>query len=100
MQHYQYEVMPILAILLAVVVLIAISPGLISLIRSLKSELVRSEDKWVTGTIGGIAEYLQVEPLAARIIYAIGLAIGPFQAELFATYIILAIIIPEESYYN
>lgn len=66
-----------------------------------EKQLIKSENKWVTGTLGGIAEYLQIDPIVTRVIYALGLSVGPFQFELLVTYLLLAIVIPsEKNYYN
>lgn len=56
--------------------------------------MTKSEDKWIAGVCGGIAEYFDIDPVLVRALFLIGLFMG---AGLLA-YIILAIIMPRPVY--
>lgn len=56
-----------------------------------------SYDKWVGGVLGGISRFFGIDTKALRVIYLIGLSIGPFQLELFILYLVLWIVMPEQT---
>ena len=67
----------------------------------MSTELERlSYDKWVGGVLGGFGRYFGIDTKALRIIYAVGLAIGPFQLELFILYLVLWTILPLQKMFN
>lgn len=57
-------------------------------------KLVRSSNKVVAGVIGGLAEYLDVDPTMARVIYAVLTFFTAFSGVLL--YPILWFVIPED----
>lgn len=57
-------------------------------------KLVRSKNRILTGVIGGIAEYLDVDPTIARVIYAALTVFTAFSGVIL--YPILWLIIPED----
>ena len=59
-----------------------------------------SHDKLVGGVLGGVARYFGIDTKALRVIYAVGLAIGPFQLELFILYLVLWTILPLQKMFN
>jgi len=59
-----------------------------------------SYDKMVGGVIGGVARYFGIDTKALRVIYAVGLAIGPFQLELFILYLVLWVALPKQQMFN
>ena len=59
-----------------------------------------SYDKMVGGVIGGVARYFGIDTKALRVIYAVGLAIGPFQLELFILYLVLWVALPKQEMFN
>lgn len=59
-----------------------------------------SYDKLVGGVLGGVARYFGIDTKALRIIYGIGLLIGPFQLELFILYLVLWTILPLQKMFN
>ena len=59
-----------------------------------------SYDKMVGGVIGGVARYFGIDTKALRVIYAVGLAIGPFQFELFILYLVLWVALPKQQMFN
>jgi phage shock protein C len=59
-----------------------------------------SYDKMVGGVLGGVARYFGIDTKALRVIYAIGLAIGPFQLELFILYLVLWVALPKQEMFN
>lgn len=59
-----------------------------------------SSDKMVGGVLGGVARYFGIDTKALRVIYAIGLAIGPFQLELFILYLVLWVALPKQEMFN
>ena len=59
-----------------------------------------SYDKMVGGVLGGVARYFGIDTKALRVIYAVGLAIGPFQLELFILYLVLWAILPLQKMFN
>ena len=54
----------------------------------------------VGGVIGGVARYFGIDTKALRVIYAVGLAIGPFQLELFILYLVLWVALPKQQMFN
>ena len=59
-----------------------------------------SYDKMVGGVLGGVARYFGIDTKALRVIYAVGLAIGPFQLELFILYLVLWVALPKQKMFN
>jgi len=59
-----------------------------------------SYDKMVGGVLGGVARYFGIDTKALRVIYAVGLAIGPFQLELFILYLVLWVALPKQEMFN
>lgn len=59
-----------------------------------------SSDKMVGGVLGGVARYFGIDTKALRVIYAVGLAIGPFQLELFILYLVLWVALPKQEMFN
>lgn len=59
----------------------------------MRKKLIRSRDRKIAGVCGGIAEYLDVDPTAVRVAYALLTVFTIFSGVL--AYIILWIIIPE-----
>jgi len=59
-----------------------------------------SYDKMVGGVLGGVARYFGIDTKALRVIYAVGLAIGPFQFELFILYLVLWVALPKQEMFN
>jgi len=59
-----------------------------------------SYDKMVGGVLGGVARYFGIDTKALRVIYAVGLAIGPFQLELFILYLVLWVALPKQQMFN
>jgi phage shock protein C len=59
-----------------------------------------SYDKLVGGVLGGVARYFGIDTKALRVIYAVGLAIGPFQLELFILYLVLWVALPKQQMFN
>ena len=59
-----------------------------------------SYDKMVGGVLGGVARYFGIDTKALRVIYAAGLAIGPFQLELFILYLVLWVALPKQEMFN
>jgi phage shock protein C len=57
--------------------------------------LTRSRDKMIAGVLGGIANYLDMDPTIVRIVYVI-LSIASVGFPGLLAYIIMWIIIPEE----
>ncbi|MGE5582536.1 MAG: PspC domain-containing protein [Bacillota bacterium] len=57
-------------------------------------KLYRSRSRIIGGVCGGIAEYLEIDPVVVRLITVLGLFFTCFTA--FFAYIIALIIIPEE----
>lgn len=52
-------------------------------------------DKWVSGVLGGLAQYFGVDATVVRLAYlALGLAVNPWTA--FVVYVVLAIVVPDE----
>ena len=59
-----------------------------------------SYDKLVGGVLGGVARYFGIDTKALRVIYAVGLAVGPFQLELFILYLFLWVALPKQEMFN
>ena len=59
-----------------------------------------SYDKLVGGVLGGVARYFGIDTKALRVIYAVGLAVGPFQFELFILYLVLWAVLPLQEMFN
>ena len=59
-----------------------------------------SYDKLVGGVLGGISRQFGIEAKALRILYGIGLLIGPFQLKLFVLYLVLWAILPQQKIFN
>ena len=59
-----------------------------------------SYDKMVGGVLGGVARYFGIDTKALRVIYAVGLAVGPFQLELFILYLVLWVALPKQQMFN
>jgi len=59
-----------------------------------------SYDKMVGGVLGGVSRYFGIDTKALRVIYAVGLAIGPFQLELFILYLVLWVALPKQQMFN
>ena len=59
-----------------------------------------SYDKMVGGVLGGVARYFGIDTKALRVIYAVGIAIGPFQLELFILYLVLWVALPKQEMFN
>ena len=57
-------------------------------------------DKLVGGVLGGVARYFGIDTKALRVIYGIGLVIGPFQLELFILYLVLWAVLPIQKMFN
>ena len=57
-------------------------------------------DKLVGGVLGGVARYFGIDTKALRVIYAVGLAVGPFQFELFILYLVLWAVLPLQEMFN
>jgi phage shock protein PspC (stress-responsive transcriptional regulator) len=59
-----------------------------------------SYDKYVGGVLGGIATEFGIDKQALRVIYGIGLVIGPLQLELFILYLVLWAILPSQKLFE
>jgi phage shock protein C len=59
-----------------------------------KKKLYKSKDKILSGVVGGIGEYFDIDPTAARVVYII-LLIFSGVLPLLIAYVIMSIIIPE-----
>tara|TARA_S200002703_G_C3802764_1_gene248232 strand:- start:1134 stop:1316 length:183 start_codon:yes stop_codon:yes gene_type:complete len=57
-------------------------------------------DKLVGGVLGGVSRYFGIDAKALRVIYGIGLVIGPFQLELFILYLVLWAVLPIQKMFN
>ncbi len=57
-------------------------------------------DKLVGGVLGGVSRYFGIDVKALRVIYGIGLVIGPFQLELFILYLVLWAVLPIQKMFN
>ena len=57
-------------------------------------------DKLVGGVLGGVSRYFGIDVKAIRVIYGIGLVIGPFQLELFILYLVLWAVLPIQKMFN
>ena len=57
--------------------------------------LRKSHDKRIAGVAGGLADYFDTDPTLVRVLFVIGLFIGPFGGAVLIGYIALWIIMPD-----
>ena len=60
-------------------------------------KLVKSEDKWVEGVLGGIAEYFGINKYVLRLIFLVAYWIPGFCIPLIVNYILLSFAMNEET---
>lgn len=58
-----------------------------------ENKLIKSSDLWVSGVCGGIADYMGIDAVIVRLIFAIGAA---YYGVFVAVYVILMFLMPEE----
>ena len=64
------------------------------LIVDMEKKLYKSKNRVFSGVLGGIGEYLNVDPTIIRVVYALVTCFSMFFPAIIA-YVIMAIIIPE-----